>query len=134
VLRALNSFVGPFSEKFWGNGKLKIVVVNNKIVHYYFKKSHFYLSKMNDLVVDDDNLKFAVTPKLFGKRSYEAVQCSEHSLSDYLSVKSIKAQVYTPYTAGKYQKKRFQKVNCPITERFTNMLMVGTHRQNGKKQ
>jgi len=42
--------------------------------------------------------------------------------------------VYTPYTAGKYQKKRFQKVSCPITERFTNMLMVGNHRQNGKKQ
>ena len=42
--------------------------------------------------------------------------------------------MYTPYTAGKYQKKRFQKVSCPITERFTNMLMVGNHRQNGKKQ
>jgi len=42
--------------------------------------------------------------------------------------------VFIPYTAGKYQKKRFAKVNCPITERFVNQLMVGMHRQNGKKQ
>merc|ERR1711935_381276 len=30
--------------------------------------------------------------------------------------------------------KRFAKIQCPITERFTNQLMVGMHRQNGKKQ
>jgi small subunit ribosomal protein S5e len=42
--------------------------------------------------------------------------------------------VYTPYTAGKYQKKRFGKVNCPIFERFVNQLMLGASRQNGKKQ
>lgn len=42
--------------------------------------------------------------------------------------------MYVPYTAGRYQKKRFGKVACPITERFTDMLMVGFHRQNGKKQ
>ena len=77
---------------------------------------------------------FAVKPMLFGKWSYEGVNCSEQSLTDYLNVKSIKSQVYVPYTAGKYQKKRFQKVSCPITERFTNQLMVGNHRQNGKKQ
>ncbi len=77
---------------------------------------------------------FAVTPKLFGKWSYEGVQCSEQSLIDYLSVKKDKAQVYMPYTAGKYQKRRFQKVSCPISERFVNMLMVGGSRSNGKKQ
>ncbi len=77
---------------------------------------------------------FAVTPKLFGKWSYEGVQCSEQSLIDYLSVKRDKAQVYVPYTAGKYQKRRFQKVSCPISERFVNMLMVGGSRSNGKKQ
>jgi small subunit ribosomal protein S5e len=76
---------------------------------------------------------FAVKPRLFGRWSYEDVQCSEPALVAYLSVRSVKSQVYTPYTAGKYQKKRFQKVSCPITERFTNMLMVGNHRQNGKK-
>jgi len=49
-------------------------------------------------------------------------------------VKSTKSQVYYPYSAGKFQKKRFQKVNCPITERFVNQLMVGKATQNGKKQ
>merc|ERR1711990_359049 len=103
----------------------------------FFKEINFLSKKMADdapLIVEDDTLKFAVTPKLFGKWSYEGVQCSEHSLVEYLSVRNVKSQVYTPYTAGKYQKKRFQKVSCPITERFTNMLMVGNHRQNGKKQ
>jgi small subunit ribosomal protein S5e len=56
------------------------------------------------------------------------------SLINYLSVKATKAQVYVPYTAGKYQKKNFAKVNCPITERFVDMLMIGMSRQNGKKQ
>merc|ERR1711957_902774 len=64
----------------------------------------------------------------------DRVECSEQSLVNYLSCKSTKAQVYVPYTAGKYQKKRFQKVLCPITERFVNQLMVGNSRQNGKKQ
>lgn len=77
---------------------------------------------------------FAVAPMLFGKWSYDGVQCSEQSLIDYLSVKRDKAQVYVPYTAGKYQKKRFQKVTCPIFERFVNQLMVGYGRVNGKKQ
>merc|ERR1711990_300927 len=103
-----------------------------------FKKYIFLLNKMAEdnaqLLVEDDALKFAVTPKLFGKWSYEGVQCSEHSLVEYLSVKNVKAQVYTPYTAGKYQKKRFQKIQCPVTERFVNQLMVGNSRQNGKKQ
>merc|ERR1719389_1540646 len=88
---------------------------------------------MEDLA-EDTSGSFAVKPMLFGKWSYEGVNCSEQSLTDYLSVKSVKSQVYVPYTAGKYQKKRFQKVSCPITERFTNQLMVGNHRQNGKKQ
>lgn len=85
-------------------------------------------------IVIEDKAEFAVTPKLFGKWSYEGVQCSEMSLVNYLSVKATKAQVYFPYTAGKYQKKRFAKVTCPITERFVDMIMIGSHRQNGKKQ
>jgi small subunit ribosomal protein S5e len=85
-------------------------------------------------IVIEDKAEFAVTPKLFGKWSYDGVQCSEMSLVNYLSVKATKAQVYVPYTAGKYQKKRFAKVTCPITERFVDMLMIGRHRQNGKKQ
>merc|ERR1719389_397179 len=83
---------------------------------------------------EEEGVRFAVQPKLFGKWAYDNVKSSELSLVEYLSVSNVKSQVFTPYTAGKYQKKRFQKVSCPITERFTNQLMVGNHRQNGKKQ
>lgn len=82
----------------------------------------------------EERVEFAVTPKLFGKWSYEGVQCSEQSLINYLQVKTTKSQVYVPYTGGRYQKKVFGKVNCPITERFCDMLMVGNSTQNGKKQ
>ena len=45
----------------------------------------------------------------------------------------MKAQVYLPFTAGRYQKRSFQKVNCPIIERLANSLMM-KGRNNGKKQ
>ena len=51
----------------------------------------------------------------------------------YLNVKTIKAQVFLPYTAGRYQKRSFQKVNCPIIERLLNSLMM-KGRNSGKKQ
>ena len=58
----------------------------------------------------------------------------------YLQVKNVKAQVYLPHTAGRYQQKRFKKVTCPIVERLVNSLML-CHRSkghsgkaNGKKQ
>ena len=51
----------------------------------------------------------------------------------YLNVKTQKAQVFLPYTAGRYQKRSFQKVNCPIVERLGNSLMM-KGRNNGKKQ
>jgi len=73
-------------------------------------------------------------PKLFGKWDYKDIKSSEIALEDYLSVKSVKHQVYYPYSAGKFQKKRFQKVQCPVTERFVNQLMVGKSTTNGKKQ
>ena len=39
-----------------------------------------------------------------------------------------------PYTAGRYQQRRFKKVQCPLVERLTNMLMTSGGRNNGKKQ
>jgi small subunit ribosomal protein S5e len=51
----------------------------------------------------------------------------------YLNVKTQKAQVFLPFTAGRYQKRSFQKVNCPIVERLGNSLMM-KGRNNGKKQ
>jgi len=38
------------------------------------------------------------------------------SLEDYIAVKP-KFAVYVPHTAGRYQKKRFRKAQCPIVER-----------------
>lgn len=45
---------------------------------------------------------------------------------------SQKACVYTPHTAGRYQKKRFRKALCPIVERLVNSMMMHG-RNNGKK-
>ena len=42
--------------------------------------------------------------------------------------------MYIPYTAGRYQQRRFKKVQCPIVERLTAMLMTSSGRNNGKKQ
>merc|ERR1712084_211779 len=56
------------------------------------------------------------------------------SLCGYLQVKTTKQQVFVPYTAGRYQARRFKKVQCPIVERLTNMIMIGYGRNNGKKQ
>ena len=83
---------------------------------------------------DNDKPEFAVEPKLFGKWSYEGVQSPDHSLSNYLQVKPVRQQVFVPYTAGRYQQRRFKKASCPIVERLTCMLMTSTSKSNGKKQ
>jgi small subunit ribosomal protein S5e len=77
---------------------------------------------------------FALTPALFGKYSYEGVSTDDISLERYLKVKDVKDQVFVPFTAGRYQKRRFKKASCPIVERFTTMIMVAGARNNGKKQ
>ena len=43
-------------------------------------------------------------------------QVNDISLEDYIAVKSKNA-VFVPHTAGRYQKKRFRKAQCPIVER-----------------
>lgn len=70
---------------------------------------------------------------MFGKWSYADVQFDEldRALVDYLSVHE-KQQVVVPHTAGRYQNKRFHKVNCPLVERLVNYLL--SHGRNtGKK-
>merc|ERR1711957_946000 len=69
---------------------------------------------MGTEIIVEDRVEFAVTPKLFGKWSYDGVQCSEQSLIAYLNVKSTKAQVYVPYTAGKYQKNDSRRSNAQL--------------------
>eukprot|EP01004_Peranema_trichophorum_P009320 NODE_8062_length_714_cov_592.722504_g7444_i0.p1 GENE.NODE_8062_length_714_cov_592.722504_g7444_i0~~NODE_8062_length_714_cov_592.722504_g7444_i0.p1 ORF type:complete len:192 (+),score=25.28 NODE_8062_length_714_cov_592.722504_g7444_i0:68-643(+) len=69
----------------------------------------------------------AQTPKLFRKWTSD-VDVSDLSLTDYIS----KKPVFMPHTAGRYNKKRFRKAQCPIVERLTNSLMYHG-RNNGKK-
>ena len=69
---------------------------------------------------------------MFGKWSYEGIECEDPSLISYVNVKSTKAQVWLPHTAGKYQTQKFKKVSCPIVERLTNSMMR-KGRNNGKK-
>jgi len=81
----------------------------------------------------DDKKDYATPVLLFGRWSYDGVVCKDMSLLEYINVKTVKSQVYLPVTAGRYQKRSFQKVNCPIVERFANSLMM-KGRNNGKKQ
>merc|ERR1712096_17043 len=69
--------------------------------------------------------------KLFGRWTTSDVQVNDISLCDYLPVKD-KFSKYPPHSAGRWQKKRFRKAQCPIVERMVNSLMMHG-RNNGKK-
>jgi len=69
---------------------------------------------------------------VFGKWSVEDVQCGDLSLKDYINFKGIAHSKYLPHTAGRYNKIRFRKAQCPIIERVINSLMMHG-RNNGKK-
>merc|ERR1711985_154822 len=73
----------------------------------------------------------ATEVKLFNKYSFDDVQVSDMALTDYIAAKS-NAAVFLPHSAGRWQKKRFKKAQCPIVERITNSLMMHG-RNNGKK-
>eukprot|EP01110_Echinostelium_bisporum_P000881 TRINITY_DN12160_c0_g1_i1.p1 TRINITY_DN12160_c0_g1~~TRINITY_DN12160_c0_g1_i1.p1 ORF type:complete len:198 (+),score=80.11 TRINITY_DN12160_c0_g1_i1:28-621(+) len=70
--------------------------------------------------------------KLFRKWTYDDVECGDLSLQDYVAIKKSKVQTYLPHTAGRYNRKRFRKAQCPIVERLVNALMMHG-RNNGKK-
>jgi len=69
--------------------------------------------------------------KLFNKWNLDEVTVRDLSLADYIPVKG-KSSVYLPHTAGRYQKKRFRKAQCPIVERLVNSMMFHG-RNTGKK-
>jgi len=69
---------------------------------------------------------------VFGKWSVEDVQCADLSLKDYINFKGVSHSKYLPHTAGRYNKIRFRKAQCPIIERVINSLMMHG-RNNGKK-
>lgn len=70
--------------------------------------------------------------KLFNRWSFDDIQLSDVSLSDYIGVAASKHAAYVPHTAGRYSVKRFREAQCPIVERLTNSLMMHG-RNNGKK-
>lgn len=90
-------------------------------------------SEHGDAKVDETRVEYATEVKLFGRWAYDTVEAKDISLMAYLNVKTIKAQVFLPFTAGRYQKRSFQKVSCPIVERLVNSLMM-KGRNSGKKQ
>jgi len=52
--------------------------------------------------------------------SSHAPQVNDLAVQDYIAVKTggpSSAAVLVPHTAGRYQKKRFRKAQCPIVER-----------------
>ena len=51
------------------------------------------------------------------------LQVNDISLEDYIAVKSKNA-VFVPHTAGRYQKKRFRKAQCPIVERYVQSWLI----------
>jgi small subunit ribosomal protein S5e len=71
--------------------------------------------------------------KLFGKWAYSDIEYDklDQALRDYLSIRPDQF-VAVPHTAGRYQNKRFHKVNCPLVERLVNYLMMHG-RNTGKK-
>lgn len=75
---------------------------------------------------------FANQPKLFGKWDYTNVKVSDLCFKDYISISTVKSQVFVPHTAGRYQLKKFRKASCPIVERFVGCLMY-YGRNTGKK-
>jgi small subunit ribosomal protein S5e len=71
---------------------------------------------------------------LFGRWSYSDIESNltlDQALKDYLSVGEHQ-QVSIPHTAGRYQNKRFHKVNCPLVERLVNYMMM--HGRNAGKK
>ena len=75
--------------------------------------------------------QFATEVKLFGRWSFEDVEVKDISLEDYIACKPKYAQ-FIPHSAGRWQKKRFRKAQCPIVERMVCSLMRHG-RNNGKK-
>eukprot|EP01039_Chlorochromonas_danica_P002000 gene2000-2183_t len=74
----------------------------------------------------------SATPvKLFGKWSLDDVEISDLSLVDFVAVKG-KHATFVAHTAGRYQRKRFRKAQCPIVERLV-CSMMRNGRNNGKK-
>merc|ERR1712160_98941 len=56
--------------------------------------------------------------KLFDKYPFDEVTVSDMALTDYIAVKTSDA-CYIPHSAGRWQKVKFKKAQCPLMERLT---------------
>ena len=65
---------------------------------------------------------FANELKLFGKYPYSE-EVKDVTLADLMAINTSKSNIIVPHTSGRYQIKRFRKIQCPIIERLTNSLM-----------
>ena len=78
-----------------------------------------------DFALEEGRHDYATTEvKLFGRWSYEGVTSKDLSLVSYINVKTQRSKVFLSFTAGRYQKTSFQKVQCPIVARFANSMMM----------
>lgn len=75
-------------------------------------------------------LEYANEVRLFNKYPIEDVNVKDPALKDVMPVG--KRPVFVPHTAGRYQRKAFRKIKCPVVERLVNSLMMHG-RNNGKK-
>ena len=73
----------------------------------------------------------ATAVKLFGKWTLDDIEVQDLALVDFIAVKG-KHATFVAHTAGRYQRKRFRKAQCPIVERLACSLMRHG-RNNGKK-
>ena len=74
---------------------------------------------------------FANKLKLFGKYLYSE-ELKDLILDYLISINTPKSNIIVPHTSGRYQIKRFRKIQCPKIERLMNSLMY--HGRNNGKQ
>ena len=65
------------------------------------------------MVAKEETSNFANEIKLFGLYDKNVEDKCDISLSDLISYKTARTNVYVPHTAGRYQVKRFRKNSMP---------------------
>eukprot|EP00126_Sphaerothecum_destruens_P003317 Sdes_comp16995_c0_seq1m6204 len=101
------------------------------LINFFTQLLGLQENRENMADVDSSSVEIGQEVKLFNKWTFDDVEVSDISLTDYIAVKQ-KYATYLPHTAGRYAVKRFRKAQCPIVERLTNSLMMHG-RNNGKK-
>jgi len=86
------------------------------------------LVDQDDEVEEIKQSEFAEPIMLFARWSHENIEKKDDSLKDAIQLNPR----WVPHTAGRWQKKRFRKIQCPLVERLTNCLMMHG-RNSGKK-